>query len=90
MRKIEEQRSAHLKQMVQIAVNSIEPLLAGYRAGEAGKKEILEKARNLVRRMTYRDNAGGNYIFMSAYDGTMLVQPFETEIEMTNQWDLNV
>ncbi len=31
---------------------------------------------------------GANYIFMSAYDGTMLVQPFEPHKELTSQWDL--
>ncbi len=88
MKKIEEQRLTHLKQMVQIAINSIEPVLARYRSGELGKEETLEKVRNLVRSMTYSDHIGDNYIFMGAYNGIMLVQPSDTENEMTNQWDL--
>ena len=88
MKQIEEQRIANLNQMVQIARNSIEPMLIKYRAGELRKKETLEKVRSLVRRMTYRDHVGSNYIFMSTYDGIMLVQPFEPQKEMTDQWDL--
>jgi PAS domain S-box-containing protein len=35
--------------------------------------------------MTYNDLFGPNYIFMSSYDGTMLVQPYEPALEGTNQ-----
>ncbi len=38
--------------------------------------------------MTYEDRNGKNYVFMSSYDGIMLVQPYEPDREMTNQWDL--
>jgi len=38
--------------------------------------------------MTYRDMDGMNYVFMSAYDGTMRVQPIEREMEMTRRLDL--
>ncbi len=88
MKKIEEQRLTNLNQIVQIARNSIEPVLIKYRAGELIKEETIEKVRNLVRRMTYRDHGVNNYIFMSTYNGIMLVQPFEPQKEMTDQWDL--
>lgn len=82
------QRLDHLKQTVQIARNSIEPILAEYRAQNITMEEALEQVRNLVRRMVYNDHTGQNYIFMSAYDGIMLVQPFEPQKEMTDMWDL--
>ena len=82
------QRLAHLKQTVQIARNSIEPILAGYRSEKRGIIETLTQVRERVRQMTYTDHTGENYIFMSAYDGIMLVQPFEPEKEMSNMWDL--
>jgi signal transduction histidine kinase len=31
---------------------------------------------------------GPNYIFMSSYDGIMLVQPYERYLEGSSQWDL--
>ncbi len=88
MGKTKEQRLDHLKQTVQIAINSIEPILVEYRAQNISMEDTLEQVRNLVRRMTYNDHAGKNYIFMSAYDGIMLVQPFEPKKEMTDLWDL--
>lgn len=88
MGKTKEQRLDHLKQTVQIARNSIEPILVEYRAQNISMEDTLEQIRNLVRRMTYNDHAGKNYIFMSAYDGIMLVQPFEPKKEMTDMWDL--
>ncbi len=88
MGKTKEQRLDHLKQTVQIARNSIEPILVEYRVQNISISDTLEQVRNLVRRMTYNDHAGKNYIFMSAYDGIMLVQPFEPKKEMTDMWDL--
>jgi PAS domain S-box-containing protein len=88
MGKTKRQRLDHLKQTVQIARNSIEPILVEYRAQNISMADTLEQVRNLVRRMTYNDHSGKNYIFMSAYDGIMLVQPFEPKKEMTDMYDL--
>jgi PAS domain S-box-containing protein len=85
---VDQQRRASLKQMVDVARNEIEPIVAAVREGRQAKGEGLTRVRQLVRRMTYHDQYGPNYIFMSAYDGTMLVQPFEPEKELTSQWDL--
>ena len=84
----EEQRLSNLKQIVQLARNSIEPILVEYRSKQISKAQALEQVRNLVRRMVYKDQLGKNYVFMSSYDGTMLVQPFEPRREMTNMWNL--
>jgi PAS domain S-box-containing protein len=88
MGKTKDQRLRHLKQTVQIARNSIEPILAEYRAQNISIASAHEQVRNLIRRMVYHDHIGNNYIFMSSYDGIMLVQPFEPEKEMTDVWDL--
>jgi PAS domain S-box-containing protein len=88
MGKTKDQRLLHLKQTVQIARNSIEPILAEYRAQNISIEIAIEQVRNQIRRMVYHDHVGDNYIFMSAYDGIMLVQPFEPENEMTDVWDL--
>ena len=84
----EAQRLNNLKQTAQIARNSIEPILVQYRLKKISKAEAFEQVRNLVRRMVYEDHMGKNYVFMSAYDGTMLVQPFEPRKEMTNMLNL--
>ncbi len=84
----EKQRLTQLKQMVQLAVNSIEPALAEYRAGNRSRATTLDAVRDIVRRMTFEEEHGSNYIFMSSYDGLMLVQPFEPDQEMTDKWDL--
>ncbi len=88
MGKTKDQRLLHLKQTVQIARNSIEPILSEYRAQNISMGSALEQVRDLIRRMVYNDHIGNNYIFMSSYDGIMLVQPFEPEKEMTDVWDL--
>ena len=88
MEKTENQRRFHLKQVVQVSKNSIEPILAEYRGKRISVEEALQQVRNRVRTMVYDDHTGKNYIFMSAYDGTMLVQPFEPEKELTDVWNL--
>jgi len=87
--KAEHQRRAHLSTMVKMARNSVEPLVAKVRTGQLSKQEGMQQVRDLVRRMTYEDEHGKNYMFMSAYDGTMLVQPYDPNREMTNQWELH-
>ncbi len=73
---------------VSVARNIIEPTLAKVRSGEISREEALRRIRPVVRAMTYEDRNGKNYVFMSSYDGIMLVQPYEPVREMTNQWDL--
>jgi PAS domain S-box-containing protein len=84
----ENQRRDHLKQIVQISRNAIEPVLDEFRSEILTSKEATDKIRDMVRRMTFSDHNGNNYIFMSSYDGTMLVQPYELQKEMTSQQDL--
>ena len=81
-------RLNHLKQTVELAKNSIAPFLNKYNSGKAEKKETLNNIRDLLRTMTYIDHEGDNYIFMSSYDGIMMVQPFEPEKELSNMLDL--
>ncbi len=82
------QRRQNLIQVVSIARNAVEPTLSELRNNRITREAARERVRALVRTMTYEDQYGRNYVFMSAYDGTMLVQPFEPELEMTSQWDL--
>jgi len=88
MERVESQRRQDLVQLVSVARSAVEPILSEVRRGTLSRDEALQRVRTLVRAMTYEDTYGKNYMFMSAYDGTMLVQPFEPAKEMTNQWDL--
>lgn len=86
--RVEAQHRHDLVQIVTIAHNAVKPIVTRVRSGELTAPEGLRRIRELVRTMTYKDEYGNNYIFMSAYDGTMLVQPYEPDKEMTDQWDL--
>jgi signal transduction histidine kinase len=84
----EKQRLDYLKQTVVIAHNSISPIINDFKKGTISQDQALIEIRKQVRHMVYTDAYGNNYIFMSSYDGTMLVQPFQSEMEMSNNWDL--
>ncbi len=81
-----QQRQNSVSRMVHLAYGSVEPVINQLKEGELNREEARRKISDLVREMTYDDEFGRNYIFMSAYDGTMLVQPYEPEMEGTDQW----
>lgn len=87
-KKVYENRQSELQRMTEMAMNTIRPILDQQRTGRLTKDEALNEVRTTVRRMVFRDIYGYNYIFMSSYDGIMLVQPFEPTMEGTNQKDL--
>lgn len=82
------QRLDHLKQTVTIVRTVITPTINSLRNGEISRDEAVNQVRDIVRNMIYSDSYGDNYIFMSSYDGIMLVQPFQPEMELENMWDL--
>ncbi|WP_144349097.1 EAL domain-containing protein [Sporomusa termitida] len=81
-------RRQELKRISEVARNSIEPVIAQYRTGELSREAVLHKVRDRVRTMTYSDIFGANYVFMSSYQGVMLVQPFESGLEGSDQSQL--
>lgn len=85
---VRQQRENSVSKMAHMAYNSIQPILEEVHKGGMDSAEATEKITGMVRNMTYNDEFGANYIFMSAYDGTMLVQPFEPRKEGSNQWNL--
>lgn len=76
------------KHLVQVAYNSIKPLIDRQKEGGLSKDEALNRAIKMLRKMIYIDQFGDNYIFMSDYSGTMLVQPFEPDLQGSNQWNM--
>lgn len=87
-KKVYEYRQLELQRMTEMALNTIRPILDQQRTGILPKEEALNEIRTIVRRMVFRDIYGYNYIFMSSYEGKMLVQPFEPAMEGTNQKEL--
>lgn len=83
-----ELRKQELRRIVTLGLKSIEPVRQQYTRRTITRDEALIQIRNTIRRLTYDDPRTRNYLFMSSFDGTMLVQPFEPEMEGTNQWDL--
>lgn len=81
-------RKQELKRLVDVGLNTIQPIRQQQSGGELAPEEARASAVNLVRRMTYTYVNDRNYLFMSSYDGKMLVQPFEPEKEGTDQWNL--
>jgi diguanylate cyclase (GGDEF)-like protein len=83
---MEEQRQNSVSRMVHLAYNAVNPIIKELKNGEITHEEAKGKIVNYVKDMTYYDEFGLNYIFMSSYDGTMLVQPYERDKVETNQW----
>ena len=79
---------ANLIQTVTLARNSIELDLIPLRIGSITRQEALDRISAKLRQMTYKDAYGDNYIFLLTYKGDLLVQPFQPELENTNQWDM--
>ncbi len=82
------QTKTALIQLVTIAKTSIDPILARVKDGSITVEQGQMESRAIIRRMVYQDSYGANYIFMSTYDGIMLVQPFSPELEGSNQINL--
>ncbi len=81
-------RRQELKRISEVARNSIEPVIIQFRSGELTRQAALHIVRDRVRTMTYSDIFGANYVFMSSYQGIMLVQPFESRLEGSDQSQL--
>jgi diguanylate cyclase (GGDEF)-like protein/PAS domain S-box-containing protein len=82
------QRESSVSKMARLSYNAIRPVLYDLNSGKINKETARIRISSMVRNMTYEDEYGKNYIFMSTYDGFMLVQPFEPQKEGSSQWDL--
>ncbi|MBI9102083.1 MAG: cache domain-containing protein [Spirochaetales bacterium] len=81
-------RKRELKRQVEMSLNTVAPILEKKKAGELSQEDALVEVATLVERMTYKSETMDNYIFMSSYDGIMLVQPLEPWLQGTNQLEL--
>jgi signal transduction histidine kinase len=86
--RVERQYRQNLINIVSLARNAVEPGLKKVRSGEISRAEAIERIRPIIRTMTYEDQDGKNYVFMTSYDGTTLVKPYEPDQAGKNQLNL--
>ena len=80
-------RKREIRRQVEIALNTIRPYIDGVESGQLSREEGFDQILPLLRRMTYSSETMDNYIFMSSYEGIMLVQPLEPWLQGTYQLD---
>ena len=83
-RNMERQRQNSLVKIIDIAYNTINPILNEVRSGKKDKITAQKEIIAAVRKMTFQDEYGMNYIFMASYEGKLLVQPYLQNPEGTN------
>lgn len=81
-------RKNELQHIVDLAKNTIQPFVEQQKDGLITKEQSIQEGIQLLNRMTFQDSYGKNYIFLTSYEGTMLVIPFQSEKRDVNQWNL--
>jgi len=90
-RTIENEKAAIQSNLIQIMTlvrNSIEPDLVLYRNHTITRDEARDAIKLKLKKMIYKDKYGDNYIFMTTYEGYILVQPYQPWLENTYQWNM--
>ncbi|MGE5677705.1 MAG: diguanylate cyclase domain-containing protein, partial [Pseudomonadota bacterium] len=85
---IESQARESSYRIVHLAYNSVLHIIEDQRAGLLSKEQARQSICEVIKKFVYTDENGQNYVFMSSYDGIMLVQPFEPEKVGSNQLEL--
>lgn len=83
-------RKSELQRIVDLGLASLEPFRnENYiDSGTSSMEQLRRDGAITLREMTYRYRLDENYLFMITNSGVVLVQPFEQELEYTNQYDL--
>lgn len=81
-------RKNELQHIVSLVKNTIQPILIKQKSGLITKEKSIQEGIEIINRMTFQDSYGNNYIFMTNYEGTMLVIPYQLEKQGVNQWDM--
>lgn len=83
-----EVRKAELRRIVEMGLAGIGPQRDLTRTSAMSAEEIRRDAAITLRELTFHYRLGENYLFMVTNSGVVLVQPFQPEIEFTNQFDM--
>lgn len=81
-------RKNELQHIVGLVKNTIQPIIEKQNAGLISKEESIKSGAAILSSMTFQDSYGDNYIFMTSYEGTMLVIPYQSSKRGINQWDM--
>ena len=81
-----ELRRDELKRLVEIGLNTIEPVREQQRNGQISPEQARIIGRDLVRRMSYSDGLGSNYLFMGSYSGEAMISSANPPRE-GSQWE---
>jgi PAS domain S-box-containing protein len=82
-----EQRKNELHRLVELGLNTIEPVREQQRAGQISPEQARMIGRDLIQRMSFTDRSGVNYLFMGSYSGEAVTQPYTPTREGTS-WEL--
>ena len=81
-------RKNELQHIVSLAQNMIEPIIEEKRQGKISIGEARIRATEIINRFVYSDGSGPNFVFLSSYDGYILVEPFKPDTVGTYQMQL--
>jgi len=83
-----EVRKDELRRIVEMGLAGVDPERQAARTSVESMEELRREAAITLRELTYRYRLGENYLFMVTNSGVVLVQPFQPEIEFTDQYGL--
>ncbi|HEY3342392.1 MAG TPA: PAS domain S-box protein [Anaerolineae bacterium] len=82
-----DQRKNELHRLVEVGLNTIEPVRQQQRAGQISPEQARMIGRDLIQRMSFTDTSGVNYLFMGSYSGEAVTQNYTPTREGTS-WEL--
>jgi PAS domain S-box-containing protein len=82
-----DRRKNELHRLVEIGLNTIEPVRQQQHAGQISPEQARMIGRDLIQRMSFTDTSGVNYLFMGSYSGEAVTQPYTPTREGTS-WEL--
>lgn len=78
-------RKSELQHIVSLANNTLEPIIEQKKQRKITLGEARILAAEAINRFIYSDDSGPNYVFLSTYDGYVLVEPFNPDSVGTYQ-----
>ncbi len=81
-------RKNELQHIVSLAQNVIQPIIEDVGQGKITLGEGRLQATEMINRFIYSDGSGPNFVFLSSYEGYILVEPFKPDTVGTYQMQL--
>lgn len=81
-------RKNELQHIVSIAQNSIQPIIDERQRGVIAIGEGRIRVAEILNHFVYSDGSGPNFVFLTSYEGYILVEPFKPDTVGTYQMQL--